>query len=258
MAHRIKRFSCIKRNNRLERFFQTSVLHYPSHVYSIIYYLDCELTFSTHINLLSRDCSYQLRQLRTVPRSLTASATATLVHAFVANRLDYCSSLYASLPACRLGCLDRVLRSAALLIGGIPKFGHVSKYMLDVLDWPPAEQRISYRTASIVWRCLLGLAPLYLRELCCPLHSAMTSRSLRSSQQGLLLVPFARTSAKQSRAFSVVGPSMWNELPSQLRTLPRALSPAFFLNLRLLFLAVLESGAPLSSSLEEALYKCSV
>ena len=37
-----------------------------------------------------------------------------------------------------------------------------------------------------------------------------------------------------------------------------ALSPAFFLNLRLLFLAVLESGAPLSSSLEEALYKCSV
>jgi len=32
----------------------------------------------------------------------------------------------------------------------------------------------------------------------------------------------------------------------------------FLLNLRLLFLAMLESGAPLSSSLEEALYKCSV
>src|SRR6218665_639625 len=76
---------------------------------------------------------YQLRQLRTVTRSLTASATATLVHAFVVNRLDYCSSLYAGLPACRLECLDRVLRSAVRLIGGIPKFGHVSKYMLDVL-----------------------------------------------------------------------------------------------------------------------------
>src|SRR6218665_1913868 len=104
--------------------------------------------------------------------------------------------------------LDRVLRSTGHLIGGIPKFGHVSKYMLDVLHWLPAEQRISYRIAFMVWRCLLGLAPLYLRELCCPLHSAMSSRSLRSSQQGLLLVPFARTSAKQSRAFSVVGPSL--------------------------------------------------
>src|SRR6218665_313744 len=48
--------------------------------------LDCELTFSTYVNLLSHDCFYQLHQLRTVTRSLTASATATLVHAFVANR----------------------------------------------------------------------------------------------------------------------------------------------------------------------------
>src|SRR6218665_105656 len=34
---------------------------------------------------------------------------------------------------------------------------------------------------DIVWRCLLGIAPLYLRELCCPLHSAMSSRSLIST-----------------------------------------------------------------------------
>src|SRR6218665_1679489 len=158
---------------------------------------------------------------------------------------SYCSSLYAGLPAWRL---DRVLRSATRLIGGIPKFGHVSKYMLDVLHWLPAEQRISCRIVSMVWRCLLGLAPLYLCELCCPLHSPMSSRSLRSSQQGLLLVPFARTSIKQSRALSVVGPPIWIGLPSELRIFPRALSPAFFLTLGLPFLAVLESGAPLSSS----------
>src|SRR6218665_1109702 len=132
-----------------------------------------------------------------------------------------------SMLACRLGCLDWVLRSAARLIGGIPKFGHVSKYMLDVLRWLPAEQRISYRIASLVWRCLLGLAPLYPRELCCSLLSAMSSRSLRSSQHGLLLVPFACTT-KQSRAFSMVGPTIWNRRSSELRIFRRALSPAFF------------------------------
>ena len=42
--------------------------------------------------------------------------------------------------------------------------------------------------------------------------------------------------------------------PSELRISPRVLSPAYFLTLRLLFLAVLELGAPLSSFLEEALY----
>jgi len=98
----------------------------------------------------------------------------------------------------------------------------------------------------------------YLRELCCPPLSALCSWSLHSSQQGLLLVPFARTSTKQIRAFSVVGPSTWNGLPSELRIFDRILSPAFFLTLRLLCLTVLALGALLSSFLEEALYKCSM
>src|SRR6218665_1023145 len=101
--------------------------------------------------------------------------------------------------------------------------------MLDVLHWLHAEQRISYRIASFVWCSLLGLAPVYLCELCCPPLSAMSSCSLRSSQQGLLLVPFAHTSTKQIRTFSVVDPSTWNNLPSELRIFNRTLSPALVL-----------------------------
>src|SRR6218665_4088590 len=104
--------------------------------------------------------------------------------------------------------------------------------MLDVLHWLPTEQRISYRIASLVWRCLVGLAPVYLRELCCPPLGAMSSRSLRSSQQGLLLVPFAMTSTEQIHAFSVVGLSTWNGLPSELRIFNRTTSPAFFSHLK--------------------------
>src|SRR6218665_3506156 len=103
-----------------------------------------QLTFAPHINLLCRDCYYQLRQLRVISRSLTSTATATLVHAFVTFRLDYCSALYIGLPGVRLGCLERVIRTAARLIGGIPRTGHVSAYMLDVLHWLPLQQRIPY------------------------------------------------------------------------------------------------------------------
>src|SRR6218665_1926507 len=65
-------------------------------------------------------------------------------------------------PCMSTGVLGSGPAFAARLIGGIPKFGHVSQYMLDVLHWLPAEQRISYRIASLVWRCLVGLAPVYL------------------------------------------------------------------------------------------------
>ena len=114
--------------------------------------LDWELTFALHLHRLSRDCYYQLRQLRTVARSHTASAATrpTLVHAFITSRLDYCSTIYTGLPACRLSCLERVMRSAARLIGKIQKFDHVTRCMLDVLHWLPVRQRIQYRVVSLV------------------------------------------------------------------------------------------------------------
>src|SRR6218665_3286749 len=78
---------------------------------------------------------------------------------------------------------------------------------------------------------------------------------------GFLLSAYCILPPSSMPCFSVVDrvdPSIWNGLPSQLRIFPRTLSPGFFLNLRLLFLAVLESEAPLGSSLEQALYKWSV
>jgi len=58
----------------------------------------------------------------------------------------------------------------------------------------PAEQWISYRITSLVWCCLLGLALVYLRELCCPLLSVLwaldcSAHSNRVYSLSLLSVP---------------------------------------------------------------------
>ena len=90
--------------------------------------LDQELNFSQHINSITRSCYYQLRQLRVVSRSLSHNATVTLVHAFVTSRLDQCSSVLVGLPLGLIGRLDRVLRSAARLIGHLPKYAPVCLY----------------------------------------------------------------------------------------------------------------------------------
>jgi len=127
--------------------------------------LPFQLTFAPHINRLCRNCYYQLHQLRIISCSLTSTATDTLVHAFVTSLLDYCSTLYVGLPAVRLGCLKRVIRTTARLIGGVPRTGHVSAYMLDVLHWLPLQQRIIFSIGVLVWRCILSLAPAYLRDL---------------------------------------------------------------------------------------------
>src|SRR6218665_4088661 len=192
--------------------------------------LDQELPLAPHIHSLCRACYYQLRQLRTVSRSLTSTAAATLVHSFITSRLDYCSSLYFGLPATRLNCLDRVMRSAARLIGRVSKFDHISAYTRDVLHWLPLRQHIEFRVAVLVWNPLIGQAPAYLTDLCRPSLSARSSRHLRSAEQGLLHVP--RTSFMQSRAFSVVGPLVWNGLPLALRSFPRVFSQKFLQQLK--------------------------
>src|SRR6218665_2926028 len=90
---------------------------------------------------------------------------------------------------------------------------------------------IIFRIGAMVWRCILGLAPAYLRDLCHPTPGTRGCSSLRSSEQGLLFVPFARTSTTKTRAFSVVGPSVWNGLPLSQRLLPRILSDTFYSSL---------------------------
>src|SRR6218665_2047812 len=89
-----------------------------------------------------------------------------------------------------------------------------------------------FRVAVPVWYSLIGQAPTYLTDLCCPSLSAQSTRNLRSAEQGFPHVPFARTSAMLSRAFSVVGPLVWNGLPLALRSLPRVFSEKFLQQLK--------------------------
>src|SRR6218665_2687080 len=114
---------------------------------------------------------------------------------FVVSRLDYSSAIYEGLPICRLKCLDRVLRTAARLVGRIPRFGRVSGYKLmrNVLHWLLYPQRIVYGTSALVRRCIEGLAPSYLREICCSTVTLQRRISLRSSAHAELLVRRTRT-----------------------------------------------------------------
>ena len=128
--------------------------------------------------------------------------------------------------------MEKINTTQARMIGGVPKFGHISDYMRDALHWFPVQQRIHYRISSIVWHCVLGNAPSYLLELFILTSISVMYRcmkdALRSATKGDFLVPRARTATRQKRAFSIVGPSVCNDLPSELRSLPQDLSSSFY------------------------------
>src|SRR6218665_347245 len=100
--------------------------------------------------------------------------------------------------------------------------------MRDTLHWLPVHQRILYKVSTIAWRCILGVAPVYLSERFVLSSSCPGRRSLRSASCGDYLIPSSCTAIKQNRAFSAAGPSIWNGLPFELRSLPRDFSSSFY------------------------------
>ena len=162
---------------------------------------------------MTRSCCYHLRRLRAIRRSVSSSVFTTIVHAFICCRVDYSNSLFVGLPNVRLSSLQSVLNSAARLIARLPRFSHISSYMTDVLHWLPIASRIQFKVLLLVSKTQHGLAPKYLCDLMRKPLSAISSRPLRSADRLDLLVPRARTALAQHRAFAIVGPSMWNDLP---------------------------------------------
>jgi len=75
----------------------------------------------------------------------------------------------------------------------------------------------------------------YLCDLYCPVSVLAARRVLRSAARGELLVPQAHLATVQQRAFSVVGPSAWNDIPVELRSLLMARPSQFHISLKSFF-----------------------
>ena len=84
---------------------------------------------------------------------------------------------------------------------------------LKKLHWLPIKQRIDYKTCLLTYKTLTNQQPTYLyNSLSFPSHSVST----RSSDSLVLSIPYVRSSLGK-RAFSVIGPRLWNSLPPDTR-----------------------------------------
>ncbi len=92
------------------------------------------------------------------------------------------------------------------------KYDHITP-ILHSLHWLPIKFHISYKILLLTFKALNGLAPAYLTSL---LSCYNPSRSLRSQNSGLLVVPRIAKSTKGGRAFSHLALKLWNILPDNV------------------------------------------
>ena len=109
-----------------------------------------------------------------------------------------------------------VQRAAARVVLGLRRRDHHSMTAaLQRLHWLPVAYRIRFKLLTLMHAAIHANTPRYLADR---VSAYNPSRSLRSADLSLLVVPRVNSERFGRRAFSVAGPSLWNSLPLVLRT----------------------------------------
>ena len=172
---------------------------------------DQDLSFNSHIKQTSRTF-FHLRNITKIRRIPSKTDAEKLIHAFVTSRLDYCNSLLSGCPNKSIKTLQLIQNAAAWVLTRTRKRDHISP-VLASLHWLPVKFRIEFKIL-LTYKALHGQAPSYLTELIVPYYP---TRTLRSLNAGLLVVPIVSKSRTGARAFSYQAPLQWNQLPVVVR-----------------------------------------
>ena len=178
-------------------------------------WLDSQLSFNHHVNQKCKVAYINIRNIRSIRKFITVEIGQVLVSSLVLSHLDYCNAILYGLPENTLHKMQRVENCAAKLVLQRKRFDS-STDALRELHWLPVKQRICYKIALIVFKCLHDLAPEYLKCLIKLKTYAMCLRSA-SVNAVVLEVPVCSRRTFYDRSFAVSGPTVWNALPFELR-----------------------------------------
>jgi hypothetical protein len=175
-------------------------------------YLDSDVSMRSHVMKTVSGCFAVLRQIRSIRQFVPKRVLESLVVSLVLNRLDYGNAVLAGLPGNLLDRLQSVMNAAARLICSARKYDHVTPLLRD-LHWLRIQQRIEFKLAVLVYRCLHGMAPSYLAAGLHRVADIESRQRLRSASTSALDVPSTRHPTLGDRAFPVAAARVWNGLP---------------------------------------------
>ena len=189
-------------------------------------YLDCDVSMRTHVSKVVSSCFAVLRRLGSIRSSVTRPVFVSLVVSLVLSFvIDYGNATLAGITDRLMDRLRSVLNASAWLIDASRRTEHVTPLLRD-LHWLRYPDRIDYKLAVLVYRCLHGLTPGYLADEFTRVSEIVSRRSLRSaSTASTLVVPRFQRKTLGGRSFPVAAAQAWNSLPSHVTS---SSSLAFF------------------------------
>jgi hypothetical protein len=187
---------------------------YADNVKNLGAILDKHMTMEKQVNKMCRAVYFNIRNISKIRKSLTKDDTKSVVNALVTPHLDYANGLLYGTSERLKKKLQIAQNSAVRLIERLRLRDHVTESR-KMLHWLPIEARIKYKIITLTWKALNNQGPQYLKDL---IERRLSERPVRSTYECLLNRPnIPINNSWGNRAFSVVGPQLWNELPLEIR-----------------------------------------
>ena len=176
--------------------------------------MDRDLTMSTQISKTIQMCFTSLRQIKSIKGCLTMK---TLESALVLSRIDYGNMALVSLPKVATQSIQSIINTTARLITGVRKYDHITP-VLKELHWLKIDERIEYKIALQMYKCLSNEGPAYLTRDLFPVASLPEKQRLRSAKSKDVVLNKHKLKSLGLRRFSVSGPKLWNNLSKSLKS----------------------------------------
>ena len=182
-------------------------------VKSLGVYIDNHLTWTKHIDKISKKIASAIGALKRIRPYITTNTAVQVYQALIQPHFDYCCSVWDGLGE-TLSCEMQKLQNRAARVIMRANYDASAGILLDALHWDNLSLRRAKLKAGLVFKTLKGNVPLYLQNM---FSVRGIGYNIRNSEMRLNL-PKPRTNYLK-RSFSYSGALLWNSLPQDIRKL---------------------------------------
>ena len=174
--------------------------------------IDDTLSWGPHVEYVRKAVSSKLGMLNRIRDCVTQNSLLTLFISLVMPTLEYCCTVWGGRYVSHDNTLNKCLKRAARMILKCTSLAP-SADMFARLNWISFPERVKFKKATLVFKCLNKMTPSYVANLFTPNAHI---RETRQSTNKALKVPLAKKEC-YVKSFAVSGANIWNNLPEQLR-----------------------------------------
>ena len=179
-------------------------------VWNLVYIYDLQLNNNVHVSKLACSLYITVRKISRVRHLVDLDTAKILVQTFILSRLDYCNSLLQGSSKLCIDKLQSLQNMACRIVYRQHRFCRMTPLM-KALHWLKVPDRITYKIALLMYKCVKGLSPEYLIDIVITPHR----RRFRLTTELKLPVIKSMTAQVHKCSFASMGPSIWNGLPKK-------------------------------------------